>query len=77
MSAVFFALLISMWTDAGFFIFVKVLLDAYLQKKRADYEFLFSRTLNGILWDFLFFDLHVVCVAVFSAAPGFTLGPLR
>ena len=77
MSALFPALLISIWAGACFFIFVKVLLDTCLQKKRAFCEFLFFRLLSGILWGLLFSNLHVVCDAVFSVGAGFTLGHLR
>ena len=78
MFAAFFALLISMWTGAGYFIFVKLLLEPYLQKKRADYEFLFFRTSNGMLCGFSFFKLHLVCGAFFFTASGFALvTPMR
>jgi hypothetical protein len=60
MFVAFFELLISMWTGADFFIFVKLLLETYLQKIRADFEFLFFRTSPAMLCGVVFFKLHLV-----------------
>jgi hypothetical protein len=76
MSALFFVLLISMWTGAGFFIFVKLLFRPVYRKKVHFMRFSFFLPSTGILWNFLFHGLHVVCGLFFSAAFGFALETL-
>jgi len=68
-----FVLLISMWTGTVFFIFVTLLPEPCLQKKRTVCELLFSKDSAGILCVLFFSYLHLVCGGFFPATFRFTL----